>query len=92
MLSSTEISVSWTAVPEIDCNGIITMYEVMYVSNSDNGTVNISDSSILTVNLTNLEESETYFISVRAYTNVGPGPYSAPEQRVMTLQDGKCFL
>ena len=68
------------------------MYEVMYVSNSDNGTVNIGDSSILTVNLTNLKASETYFISVRAYTIVGPGNYSEPEQRAMTLQDSKFFL
>ena len=76
---------SWSEVPEIDRNGIITMYEVMYVSNSTIGNVNISDSSILSVNLTNLEEFAMYNISVRAYTDVSPGPYSEPEQRVMTL-------
>ena len=76
---------SWSEVPEIDRNGIITMYEVMYVSNCIVGNVNISDSSILTVNLTNLDKFVTYNISVRAYTDVSPGPYSEPEQRVMTL-------
>ena len=31
-LSSTEIQVSWSEVSEIDKNGVITVYEVMYMN------------------------------------------------------------
>ena len=41
-----------------------------------------------TTNLTGLQEYVEYSISVRAYTSVGPGPYSDPLTR-RTLEDGK---
>ena len=79
VLSSTEIQVNWTEVIEIDQNGIITEYEVMYEP-----LMNFSGLiTTLTVNTTNLfitlmdlQEYVEYKISVRAYTSVGPGPYS----------------
>ena len=90
-ISSIEIMVSWDEVPPIDQNGLITMYEVLYVPlETFEGTI-----TSVTVNTTNtsttlsgLEEFVEYNISVRAYTSEGPGPYSE-EITVMTLEDGK---
>ena len=74
VISSTEIRVSWTDVSEIDRNGIITMYEVMYEPlMTFSATVNTTN---LTIIVGGLEEFVEYNISVRAYTSVGPGPYS----------------
>ena len=89
-LVSTNIHVNWTEVPEIDQNGIITQYEVMYEPLITFGALStLTDNTTrLSITLTNLEEYVEYNISVRAYTSVGPGPYSAGiVQR--TLEDGK---
>ena len=76
-MSPTEVEVSWTEVPAIDRNGIITVYEVDYQPLRDFGAdltrVNTTDTSIL---LTNLHESVQYNITVRAFTIVGAGPFS----------------
>ena len=92
VLSSTEIQVNWTEVLEIDQNGIITEYEVMYeplmtfdVLSSETLVV---DSTNLSIILMDLEEYVEYNISVRAYTSVGPGPYSVGIVR-RTFEDGK---
>ena len=82
VLSSTEIEVSWEEVPAINQNGIITMYEVQYIPLETFGgqisttTANVTNTSLLFIVLTGLEEYVEYNISVRAYTSVGPGPYS----------------
>ena len=82
--SSTEIIVSWEEVPAINQNGLTTTYEIEYVPLETFGgqiftdTVNTSDGSVLMMVLTGLEEYVRYNISVRAYTIVGPGPYSDP--------------
>ena len=86
------ISVSWMMLECQDRHGNITTYEVRNTS-SDFG-----DSVDLTLNTTNgdetsllvdgLEEFTNYTIQVRAYTAVGPGPYSAPMD-VQTLPDCK---
>ena len=82
VLSSTSIQVSWEEVPEINRNGIITMYEVLYdpLETFDGmiytNSVNISDPSMMYTVLMGLEEYVEYNISVRAYTSAGPGPYS----------------
>ena len=69
---------SWTEIPGIDHNGIITMYEVMYEPLMTFGV--LTPATVTTTNLTiivgGLEEYVEYNISVRAYTSVGPGPYS----------------
>ena len=90
-LTSTEILVTWEEVPAIDENGVITMYEVEFVpletfdGQIATNSVNISD---LNATLTDLEEYVVYNISVRAFTSVGPGPYSDPVTN-RTLEDSK---
>ena len=82
VLSSTQIAVSWDEVPAIDQNGVITMYEVQFEPlQTFNGTistnsVNITNTSMMSTVLMDLEEFVNYSISVRAYTSIGPGPYS----------------
>ena len=92
VLSSTEIQVNWTEVLEIDQNGIITEYEVMYEPLMTFGVLSsesvVVDSTNFSVTLMDLEEYVEYNISVRAYTSVGPGPYSVGIVR-RTFQDGK---
>ena len=69
---------SWGEVPAIDQNGVITQYEVEYnqfTFDSVSTTQNIIVNSTMAV-LTGLEEYVDYSIQVRAYTSVGPGPYS----------------
>lgn len=83
--------VSWDEVYPIDQNGIITTYEVLY---KPQGGVNMS-MTVYTTNmsiiLNNLQGFVQYNISVRAYTSIGPGPYSA-EVTERTLEDGKRFI
>ena len=75
----------------INRNGDITMYEVRYrpmmTFEGRIGTETMNATELGT-NLSALEEYVDYAISVRAYTNEGPGPYSN-EMVVMTPQDGK---
>ena len=72
------------------------MYEIQFVPLETFGgqitsdTVNTSDGSVLMMVLTSLEEYVEYNISVRAYTSVGPGPYSDPVTE-RTLEDGMNF-
>ena len=67
---------SWTEVPEIDQNGIITQYEVMYEPLMTFGGHTTVNTTNLSITLMDLQEYLEYNISVRAYTSVGPGPYS----------------
>ena len=82
---------TWEEVPALDQNGIIIIYEVLYdPQESFDGeltpqTVNTTD---LFAYLTGLQQDVDYFISVRAYTSIGPGPYSE-EISAMTLEDSK---
>jgi len=90
--SSTVILVIWDPVPDVDQNGIITQYEVEF----NQSTVNeISTSNLTTTNGTQLmveieglEEYIEYFVRVRAYTSVGPGPFTLSVMN-RTLEDGK---
>ena len=90
-ISSTEILVSWDEVPAIDQNGIIILYEVQYEPLMTFGgqlmtmTMNTSNTSIV---LGGLQEYVGYNITVRAYTSVGPGPFS-PGVDNRTFEDGK---
>ena len=79
--SSTTIRVLWEEVPAIDRNGVITEYEVQYEPlETFDGQISTStiNTSMLSINLTELQEYVDYNISVRAYTSAGPGPYSDP--------------
>ena len=93
VLNSTSINVTWEEIPPMNRNGIITTYEILYepLETFDgmimSERVNTSNSDLYTV-LNGLEEFVGYNISVRAYTNAGPGPYS-DEDFGMTLEDRK---
>ncbi len=88
-ISPIEIQVNWTEVPEINRNGNITTYEVMYepLITFDILTVAWVDTTNVFIVLTGLEENVEYNISVRAYTSVGPGPFSLEEMEI-TFEDG----
>ena len=91
VVNSTAINITWEEIPPMNRNGIITTYEVLFepLEIFDGQLVpwqmNTSDLYIL---LGDLEEFIVYNISVRAFSEVGPGPYSDPIM-IQTLQDGK---
>ncbi len=90
--SPRSISVIWENVFEIEQNGIITMYEVLYQPlETFNGTIRtqsiITPTAVMIVVLQDLEEYVSYTISVRAYTRVGAGNYSSGII-ISTLEDG----
>ena len=93
-ISPTAIQVTWSEIPAIDRNGIITQYEVEYNQTTFSGATMYNtttvDSSTFMVDLTGLEEYVEYSIRVRAYTSVGAGPYSDVVMET-TQQDGKCL-
>ena len=90
--SSTAILVTWDPVPEIDRNGIITQYEVEFSQSTFNETstsnLTTTNGPQLMVELEGLEEYVEYSVRVRAYTSVGPGPFSVAVMN-RTLEDGE---
>ena len=93
-MSPTSISAVWEEIPPIDRNGIITVYEVLYVPfETFDGAIsaNIVNTTDLSYLLESLQEYVSYNISVRAYTRVGSGPYSLPVDN-QTSEAGKLLL
>ena len=90
--SSTAILVTWDPVPEIDRNGIIIQYQVEFNQSTFNeissSNLTTTDGLELMVELDGLEEYVNYSIRVRAYTSVGPGPFSVAVVN-RTLEDGE---
>ena len=90
--SSTAILVTWDPVPEIDRNGIITQYEVEFNQSTFNeistSNLTITNGPRLMLELDGLEEYVDYSVRVRAYTSVGPGPFSVSVVN-RTLEDGE---
>ena len=88
--SSSELFVSWSEVPDVDQNGIISRYEVELKPTQSQSSRDISviptDSRNMTVG--RLEIFTQYAIRVRALTNIGSGPYS-DEILAATLEDGE---
>ena len=83
---------TWDSVPPIDQNGIITMYEALYRPlETFSGTLEILIRNVsmteMSVVLTDLQEFNSYNISIRAYTSVGEGPYSE-DLTATTLENG----
>ena len=87
--SSTTIMVTWEEVPAIDRNGIIVNYEVQFEPLQFTGELETEaiNTTSLSASISSLEEYVEYDISVRAYTSVGPGPYSDPVTE-RTSEDG----
>ena len=86
------INVSWMLLDCQDHCDNITMYEVRCTS-SDFGdnvdiTLNTTNGDETSLIVDGLEEFTNYTIEVRAYTAVGPGPFSDPVD-VRTLPDRK---
>ena len=83
VISSTSIYVMWEEILPIERNGIITEYVNLFVKTLSPGSINTTDLNVI---ILGLEEFIFYNIFVRAYTSVGPGPYSVPITN-QTLQD-----
>ena len=88
--NSTSIQVTWSEVPAIDRNGNIIQYEVVYEPLETFGkqiaTARVNVSTLDTF-LDNLQEYVQYNITIRAYTEIGEGPFSA-STIVITPEDG----
>ena len=70
--------VQWATFSVVDRNGVITAYEINYVGDdfdTDPHSVNVS-GNVTSLTLSGLEEYVVYDVKVRAYTSVGPGPFS----------------
>ena len=91
--SPTSIAVMWGEVLPRDQNGVITAYEVAYAAMETFGgvteKVNVSGLT-MSVDLTGLHEFVNYTISVRAFTDVGAGPYTDPVTE-STHEAGMCY-
>ena len=80
---------TWSEVPAIDQNGVITRYEVEYSQTTfDVDTIQTVNATTTSALLNSLHEYVNYTIRVRAYTEVGAGPYS-PTMTERTQEDGK---
>ena len=96
MPGNQSINVSWMMLDCQDRYGNITMYEVCYsvIGDSVNLTLNTTNGNETSLLVDGLEVFTNYTIQVRAYTAVGPGPYSNSSE-VRTLTDGKhivCYI
>lgn len=70
------IRVSWSIPSAKDSNGKITKYEVvLYKPNGEKETY-VNEEKTLSKDISGLETNQQYYVGVRAYTRVGPGPYS----------------
>ena len=89
-ITSTVIVLMWEEVPVMERNGIIVQYEIRYQHSTFDSerlqTMTVAASN-LTASITGLEEYVRYSIEIRAFTDIGPGPYSNTVNTT-TLQDG----
>ncbi|XP_066100646.1 contactin-3 isoform X1 [Saccopteryx bilineata] len=78
-LSSSEIEVSWNAVPWKLSNGRLLGYEVRYWSGAEEGSsrrVTVA-AGRTSARLRGLNSRQEYHAAVRAYNSAGAGPFSA---------------
>ena len=85
-LSSREVVVMWTALPERERNGLI-WYSVELRPSSSQGEYSTIITNATVVNIQRLDIFTEYEVRVRASTSVGDGPYT-PIALVTTLEDG----
>ena len=68
---------SWSIPSAKDSNGKIIQYEVvLYKPNGEKETY-VNEEKTLSKDISGLETNQQYYVGVRAYTRVGPGPYSS---------------
>lgn len=97
VLPPDSIVVTWNEVPPISQNGEIIGYDLIYEPlHTFNGAIGLTlvnnlPASSTGLTLSGLEEYVSYNISVRASTQVGPGPFSVP-LTVMTEEAGKSVI
>ena len=72
ILRSTSVTLSWQS--PATANGIITQYELQYNVSSISSLVEFTDTLMGTVG--GLSPGTNYTLKIRAYTRVGPGPFS----------------
>ena len=85
-MNSTAIQACFYPPPPVNQNGLITSFNVFYIGDpfqNQTQTVNVPVSPVvyplstmLCVNLTNLEEFNSYTITVKAVNSIGDGPES----------------
>nr|XP_030723600.1 contactin-3 isoform X2 [Globicephala melas] len=78
-LSSSEIEVSWNAVPWKLSNGHLLGYEVRYWNNGEEGSsskLKVS-GNVTSARLHGLKSNLEYYTAVRAFNSAGTGPFSA---------------
>ena len=70
---------SWRPLPRGQRNGLVIAYEVQY-GPKEQSRIFVKDSVNTTVEfvLLDLAPCTEYSVTVRAYTEAGPGPYSGP--------------
>ena len=93
-ITQTSAMVMFEAFPVIHENGILIAYEILFeptpaVGQDVGGDVlqNVTVTEFSTI-VEGLAENVLYNVTVRAYTAVGPGPFSNPVQ-IMTNETGK---
>ena len=78
----SSINISWNPVLQWNNCVTVTAYEVQYTWTLDNGQLGISYGNTTGAQtqlvLHALQDCIQYSISVRVYTNLGPGPFSTP--------------
>ena len=75
-VSSTSIRLQWDPPPRKHRNGKIVLYEVLYHQqrpSTVDWTTNTTDKYVM---VEGLETSTDYNFMIRAYTDIGPGPWS----------------
>ncbi|XP_022810231.1 receptor-type tyrosine-protein phosphatase F-like [Stylophora pistillata] len=94
-VNKTTFNISWTTLPREQSNGDVILYNVK-VELLSRGTrqkrASVSSKTVNTTNtfilLSGLLLCSQYQVSVRAYTKIGPGPYSPPVELPRTSGPG----
>ena len=88
----------WTEIDEIDRNGVILQYQLRFTESAYTQFVYLNVSApVLNTTLIGLNVDTYYIIQIRAYTSVGPGPFSlerefSTEHHVCTVcMNGECI-
>ncbi|XP_069503689.1 protein sidekick-1 [Ambystoma mexicanum] len=89
-VSSTQILLTWAAIPEPEQNGLILGYKVLYKEKGldlESGSHVVRGNQTLSVLLTSLRKYVIYEIQLLAYTRIGDGVPSAPPILERTKDD-----